>query len=257
MPFTISHAAAALPVHALDKRLPLAALMVGTMAPDFAFFLPWGIYRHDTHTPAGLFTFCLPAGLMAWLYYVLVLERPTIGFLPDVWRKRIRHSGALDTRALFMASLALLLGSVTHLAWDAFTHSAPLAQAVPALRSNLFKGSGAYLPVYFVLQVLSSLFGLVALAIWAWRIRRKPLAPAAEVVPELAPHVSNDELYLAVLLISVVSVAVGFFGAEWRGSLFHMLVGMMWGVAVGWSVLAVAVRFRSRTIRIFAQPDAD
>jgi hypothetical protein len=39
--------------------------------------------------------------------------------------------------------------------------------------------------------------------------------------------------------------------------MLDMLIGMMWGAAVAWSVLAVAIRFRSRPLRIFAQPDAD
>lgn len=258
MPFTISHAAAALPVHALGQsRLPLAALMVGTMAPDFVFFLPWDIYRTDTHSLAGLFSFCLPAGMFAWLYYVLLLERPTLAFLPDDWRTRIQPTGALGVRALFGAAISILLGSLTHLAWDAFTHATPLGEAIPALRDSLFGAGGPHVPVYFVFQVLSSVFGLVVLAAWAWRIRKKPLAPADEVVAELTPRVSNDERYLAVLFIAVVSIAGGFFGAESMGSLFHMLIGMMSGAAAAWSMLAVAVRFRSRTLRIFTQADTD
>lgn len=258
MPFTISHAAAALPVHALgNRRLPLAALMVGAMAPDFAFFAPWEIYRTDTHNLAGLFSFCLPAGLIVWLYYVLLLERPTIAFLPDAWRTRIKPSGALGARALLMAAIAILLGSASHLAWDAFTHAAPLGEAIPALRNSLFGASGPHVPVYFVFQVLSSVFGLVVLAAWAWRIHKKPSVADDEVVAALTPRVSNDERYLAVLFISVVCIAGGLFGSVLMGNPFHMLIGMMWGVAVAWSMLAVAVRFRSRTIRIFTQTDAD
>ena len=257
MPFTISHAAAALPVKALNKRLPLSALMVGSMAPDFAFFLPWGIDRHDTHSLAGLFTFCLPAGLIAWLYYVLILERPTLGFLPDAWRTRVQSTGALGAHALLIAGIAVLLGAATHLAWDAFTHAAPLGNVIPALHDDLSASDGIYLPVYFVLQVVSSVFGLVVLATWAWRIRDRTAVPRDEAIVELMPRVSNDERYLAVLFLGIACVAGGFLGAVREGSLFLMLIGMMSGVAVGWSALAVAIRFRSRTLRIFAQTNPD
>ena len=38
MPFTVSHAAAVLPLHRLSNhKLPLTALMVGSMAPDFGY----------------------------------------------------------------------------------------------------------------------------------------------------------------------------------------------------------------------------
>lgn len=261
MPFTISHAAAALPVHALGKsRLPLAALMVGSMAPDFAFFVPWGVSRHDTHTLAGLFTLCLPLGLLVWLYYVRLLERPTLAFLPDAWRTRVRPSGELNLRNVLLAAVAVLAGSMTHLAWDAFTHSTPLADTLPALRDNLLGTQGAYLPVYFVLQVLSSVFGLVVLAVWAWRIRSRPELPPHECVAGLTPRVSHDERYLAVLFIAASAVVIGLLNVSREGgypSLFHLLVGMMAGAGVGWSALAAGVRFRSRTLRLFAQPDAD
>ena len=36
MPFTVSHAAAVLPLQRLG--LPLTALMIGSMAPDFGYF---------------------------------------------------------------------------------------------------------------------------------------------------------------------------------------------------------------------------
>ena len=55
-----------------------AALMIGSMSPDFAYFLPVGLARGSTHNLTGIVSFCLPAGLALWLLFVRVLERPTI-----------------------------------------------------------------------------------------------------------------------------------------------------------------------------------
>ena len=69
MPFTVSHAAAVLPLK--NSRLPLAALMVGSMSPDFAYFLPAALSaRTASHSLPGIFLFCLPAGLCIWQLFV-------------------------------------------------------------------------------------------------------------------------------------------------------------------------------------------
>jgi Domain of unknown function (DUF4184) len=67
MPFTLSHPAAAVVFWPLVRRkqLPLSALAIGSMLPDFEFFIHlrpidlWG------HSLIGFVTFCLPVGLLA------------------------------------------------------------------------------------------------------------------------------------------------------------------------------------------------
>lgn len=262
MPFTISHAAAALPLRSLT-RLPLAALMIGSMAPDFAFFVP-DIVRYQTHTVPALFWFCLPTGLMAWLFFVLVLERPSIAFLPDAWRLRSQPSDRLSARSVLMAAAGILLGAASHLAWDAFTHEySSVTHALPVLRESVLDSPGARLPVYFVLQVLSSVFGLVVLAAWALRIRHRPLIPATQVVPELTPQVSVFERSLAVLVLAVSSGLVAYLSGTRHGealshsSLFYLLVGGMAGAALGWTLVVIALRVRSRLARDLMQPGAE
>ena len=64
MRLTIAHAAAVLPLRQFGKlRLPLVALMIGSMSPDYAYFLPGDLDRVDTHSFAGLFYFCWPVSL--------------------------------------------------------------------------------------------------------------------------------------------------------------------------------------------------
>jgi hypothetical protein len=71
MPFTISHAAAVLPLS--RTGLPLAALMIGSMSPDFAYFLParTGLLSHSV---PGLFKFCWPSALAGVGVFVQLLE---------------------------------------------------------------------------------------------------------------------------------------------------------------------------------------
>jgi Domain of unknown function (DUF4184) len=264
MPFTISHAAAALPIHSLTRsRLPLAALMVGSMAPDFAYFLPGGFGRVDTHSAVGVFQFSLPIGLLVWLYFVALLERPTLAFLPEAWRLRLKPT-PLNLRTLLLAAIGVVAGAFSHLVWDAFTHSStPVVEAIPALRTMLFQAEGVPVRVYFVLQVLSSAVGLTILLAWANGIRKRPLLPRDEVVPALAPAVSAFERLLALAFMAASSAAMGFFyvtlddGLAGNSTLFLLLIGGMTGVALSWSLLAVALRFRSRGARWFAETNAE
>jgi hypothetical protein len=264
MPFTISHAAAALPIGVLSKsRLPLAALMIGTMSPDFAYFLPLEYSRLETHGLVGLFSFCLPVGLAAWLFFVTVLERPTLAFLPDAWRTRIPRS-VLTAREMVMAALAIILGALTHLLWDGFTHSStPLTESFPGLRDNYLDVAGLHIPVYFVLQIASSVFGLMVLGFWVLGIRRRPQLPRDERVPPLAPVVNDFERYLALMFMGATACATGLFRVAWfgdvpaRAAVFLVLTGGMIGAAIAWSLLAVALRLRSRSLRLTGQPDSD
>src|SRR5215212_1569962 len=135
MPFTVSHAAAVLPIYRLGQhQLPLTALMVGSMAPDFGYFFSFEASRALTHSFAGLFIFALPVGMFVWLFYVAVLEKATITLLSDRWHTRFAHTGAITPSLVASAAVAIILGAVTHLLWDAFTHRATfVTNALPVL----------------------------------------------------------------------------------------------------------------------------
>ena len=79
MPFTFSHPAAVLPLlRPLGRFGSLSALVIGSMAPDFSFIVPMGLSRAQTHAPAALLTYCLPAGLLAYLVFHRVLKLPLL-----------------------------------------------------------------------------------------------------------------------------------------------------------------------------------
>ena len=100
-----------------------------------------------THSFSGLFIFALPAGLAVWLFYVAVLEKATITLLSDRWHTRFAHTDALTAPLIGRASIAIVLGAVTHLLWDAFCHRATfVTKAFPVLL-NPTPGI-SWLPIY-------------------------------------------------------------------------------------------------------------
>lgn len=80
MPFTLCHPAVVLPLHeAARRRTSLSALAIGSMAPNFVYCFSLGVSGGFTHSLAGVFLYCLPAGLVALLFLAagrrLMLER--------------------------------------------------------------------------------------------------------------------------------------------------------------------------------------
>ena len=252
MPFTISHAAAVLPLG--KTRLPLAALMIGSLSPDFAYFLPVELARTSTHNLNGILLFCLPVSLVLWLLFVRVLERPTLELLPAAWRERVPRSDPLSWRGLCFAGIAVIVGAITHVVWDAFTHAHTfVTNAFPAMHAEAFRIYGSPVRVFFILQVLSSIFGLLALAWWARGLRHS----AIRVAPATGSHgaLSDRARIAAFAAIVAVSVVTGLASyavnadelIEYR--FFRMLIGGMTGWLLGWCFVAVVINRAMRPAR--------
>jgi len=168
MPFTPSHMAAALPL----LRTPLlpAALVVGTMAPDIPYYLPLFVSRELTHSLLGWVTIDLALGVVGALAWWFVLREALVDLLPRAIGTRIprvertawRPAGWGWPLTVAVLLLSVLIGAATHLLWDSFTHPGWLVDRVPLLRAPL-----GPLLVEKWLQHLSTIAGLVILAVWA------------------------------------------------------------------------------------------
>jgi uncharacterized protein DUF4184 len=249
MPFTISHAAAVLPLR-FFPRLPLAALMIGSMSPDFAYFLPGNLDRLATHDFAGLFWFCWPLALAAWLVYVHVLEAPTVALLPARWHNRFAPSDrGVSWRALWFASLAVIVGAVTHDAWDAFTHwNTVITGNFPIFYTKVFPFRHGHLRVFHVLQYLSSVVGLVVLAGWA---ARRPFDASMARAPMLETSVTGRVLALSLMLLTAVALAVASYWMHpdfFERPVFYVAVDGMLGWLLAWCVVALAIHWRARVL---------
>jgi hypothetical protein len=179
MPFTISHAAAVLPfARPLARWRLLSATVIGSMVPDFGFLMLWRPARVDTHSAVGLVTFCLPVGLSTFWVFQQLLKGPIMAVLPNATYARWRNSeppadiGSL--KQWVYASCAVLIGAVTHLVWDGFTHEgARGVRMLPVLDDPIVDIAGHHLVGARLLQDLSSLAGLIiVLAIVGYGLRR-------------------------------------------------------------------------------------
>jgi hypothetical protein len=250
VPFTISHAAAVLPLHRWSThRLPLSALMIGSMAPDFGYFFSHDASRQLTHSFSGLFIFALPAGLFVWLFYVYVLEKATITLLSDRWHTRFAHTDAITLPLVARAAIAIVLGAATHIVWDAFTHRGTfVTNAIPLLNGPT-PGFG-WLPIYHLLHGLSTVAGLVILAYWARHLQRQPARSL------IRPYrVSDQALTWSRWFLLVATLAAGllewlpYAQARYDAQAFSLAVGSMSGLFIAWCCVALGMRIHSRRRR--------
>jgi hypothetical protein len=166
MPFTISHAAAVLPFSRLLARWRvLSAAVIGSMVPDFGWFMPWRPTRFETHSADALLTFCLPVGLAVYWLFQLVIRTPIFELLPSGAYARWRSSQApADYKSLkqwLLAACGVLVGAITHLVWDAFTHQGARGlKLLPSLEDSAVEISGHRIAGPVLLQDANSLIGL-------------------------------------------------------------------------------------------------
>lgn len=206
MPFTFSHPAGALPLRRLlGRHASLSALVIGSMTPDLGFILPLDLARSDTHGLPALFLFCLPAGLLTYLIYHLLLKAPLLHLFPPRVQERLVLPAALPRAPWRAVLLSLLCGALTHIGWDAFTHpGTPVVTAIGLLRLPVGTFAGYPVQVFNVLQHASSIAGLGLLAFW-WRrwLRTAPRAAAP------ARSVSAAARQAAVAAIAAIPLLYG------------------------------------------------
>ena len=251
MPFTLSHAAAALPFR--RTRLIMSALVVGCFAPDFEYFL--GIHGGFGHTLRGIFVFDLPVALaVLWLFHRYAKE-PLAACLPQGTRERLHPRPLpIDSVSRFaMVIVSILVGIATHMLWDSFTHPRYWLYAhwrflSETVRIPLFGDR----PWFAVFQYISSVLGLLVILLWwvQWQRNTPPQRPR----PEEQELLTHDRLAVAcalaiALLAAVVHAVVSGIPHGVTGSQKFMTIAVVTGLTVFWGevILYGLVRNRNRS----------
>ncbi|MFF9396431.1 DUF4184 family protein [Streptomyces griseoluteus] len=191
MPFTLSHAAAVLPAVRRDGtgRGPLvpAVLVAGSFAPDLTYYaagvrpeaMEFGTF---THSFTGVLTVDV---LISWALVALwlLVREPLVALLPGPWQPRpaaLLRCGA--PRAGVRAGAAVwwyvsaVLGGITHVVWDAFTHHDRWGTDLVPVLTRVVAG----FPLFQWLQYGTSALAAVGIAVFLVRAVRS--APAGEPV---------------------------------------------------------------------------
>lgn len=176
MPFTFSHPAIVLPLTFLPRQwFSLTGLVIGSLTPDFEYFLRMRIQSDYSHTISGLFWFDLPLGiLLAFIFHNIVRDN-LFDNLPTILSSRLTKFKQFDWNNYFkknwlVVAISVLIGAASHIFWDSFTHDhGYFVQTIPAL-TNTVDILGRHVQTLKILQHSSTLLGGLVIAFALFKI---------------------------------------------------------------------------------------
>ena len=198
MPFTLAHPAIVLPL--IRKKLPWissTAIIIGSLTPDFEEFLFFNDRKNWGHTWLGVFWFDLPVGFCMMFLYHNWVKKIFLPFLPAYITKRIGKYRDFNWNKYFFANipgimLSLIIGVMSHLLWDAFTHM-NLLHPHGLDSSEYLKDAQKYWP----LQAISSIAGMVYCAYVFHRRHISNLPPSNSIeTKKLRPYYWIGSIFL-------------------------------------------------------------
>lgn len=265
MPFTLSHAAAVLTVVRTDGsgRGPLvpAVLVAGSFAPDMTYYAASVLddamaFGDVTHSFLGVFTVDV---VVAWALVGLwlLVREPLVALLP---RARQGRTAALTRcgapRARVSRSLLLrwyasaVLGSLTHVVWDAFTHLDRWGMRLFPVLGETVAGS----PLYWYLQYGGSAVAAVVIALFLVSALRR--TPAAEPVgvPALS---ARDRWWAAAVIGGCALIAAVRRATRWwdywgpRAKPYELIPTVCFGAGAG---LVLGLLLYATAVRLWRRP---
>ena len=176
MPFTFSHPAIILPLTYLPRKwFSLTGLVIGSLTPDFEYFLRMRIKSNYSHTIDGLFWFDLPLGLLlAFIFHNIVRDSLFNNLLPFL-KSRFSTFKQFDWNRHFkqnwiVVTISIIIGAASHIFWDSFTHDhGYFVQTIPALQNSV-DFLGRQIPILKILQHSSTLLGGLVIAFATYKL---------------------------------------------------------------------------------------
>lgn len=165
MPFTFSHPAIVLPLTILPRQwFSLTGLVIGSLTPDFEYFIRMRVQSNYSHTVYGLFWFDLPLGLLLTFIFHNIVRDSLFNNLPTIFKSRLANFNLFDWNSYFKQNwfvvlVSILVGAVSHLFWDSFTHdNGYFVRTISAL-TNVVDLFGRQIPTFKILQHTSTFLG--------------------------------------------------------------------------------------------------
>jgi hypothetical protein len=156
-----SHALAVLPLKIRWPRyLDGVALVVGSAVPDAAYSVAGVFSVPETHALPALLWWCLPVGIVATVA-IRWAAAPVAVHLPRFGAFDLPAYGVLGAVRYrwYVTGCSILIGALTHLFWDGFTHDPAGVHGAVARIPVLVQPGPFGRPWWYLLQQASTLCG--------------------------------------------------------------------------------------------------
>lgn len=229
MPFTISHAIVAYPVHHLARRkIRVMPVVIGSMSPDFPYLLLMTPVHAPGHSVPGVLIYCLlPALLLLALWYRW-LEKPIVNLLALPQAKI-----SFNISEVLLIILGVLIGAYSHVLWDATSH----AYGYFVHNSEFWHSEVFGLPLYKLNQYGSGVLGLSGLVFWYAKLKAKSQEAIELPQIKMACVIYTCSILFFVLAANLLHDAAGLSYIAVRSA-----IGLINGIIIGSVIYALCVR---------------
>lgn len=241
MPFTPGHPAIILPL-IRSPYFSATGLIIGSMSPDFEYFFRMSVLGTHGHTKLGLFYFDVPVTVGLSFLFHMVVKANLINNLPLFLQKRFQDTLDLDFVTYFGKNWGIFLvsaaaGAASHIFWDSFTHN---HRFFVRLFSEVYDNTyvpfrGANYPLFYVLQQVSTLVGLSAVALYILMVN------TVRTTGTSRPRIGY---WLMVLAIAIAIIRLRFFIQPSDYELGNVVVSGISGLMAG-TVLCGFINFKN------------
>lgn len=168
MPFTFAHPAIVLPFLKIrTSYISASCLIIGSITPDFEYFLTMKATGRYSHTITGAFALDLPIAFSLVLIFHSLIKGPFIVNMPEYFHQRLTRLNEFNFIQNFRKNsigyiVCLMIGIFSHILWDSFTHINSYGVNRFDELSRLVNISGLPTwPLYRYLQHLSTVGGVL------------------------------------------------------------------------------------------------
>ena len=232
MPFTFSHPAIILPLLE-HRKISATALVVGSMSPDFEYFFRMKMQSEISHSFLGILLIDFPLGFLVMCVFHGIIKNSLIDHLPSFFKARLQLLKNNNwfiylKNNVLVVCMSFIIGAISHLFWDSMTHwDGYIVQRVAFLNAPILN-----IPIYKLMQHLSSIVGLAILLHFIYRLTVLPTTPTTEPM----------KYWMAVTLITSVILALRFsFGLQLQ-EIGSLIVSVLFSGMIALTVVGLSYK---------------
>ncbi|MEK4351985.1 DUF4184 family protein [Paenibacillus sp. FSL R5-0475] len=234
MPFTFAHPIFALPFkYVKPKYFSTTGLILGSMSPDFEYFIMLEPYQSIGHSITGLFLQAIPLCVILAVIFHVIVKEILVLHLPSNYNIDQRAYNTLskwrlNPKGWVVFILSVIIGFLTHVFIDGFTHfNGYFVERYSPLRDLMIYN----FPLYKILQHSFSAFGLIMLT---WMIISS-LYRHHETITTI-PAVSTKQkivFWTLVVVVAVVLSSIKLFFSSSGNIIGILVVSPITGICLG------------------------
>ena len=242
MPFTPAHTAIVLPL-LRSRSFSATGLIVGSVSPDFEYFLKLSVNSSYSHTVVGMFYFDLPIAAFIAVVFHQIVKRNLVRNLPGFIQRRMQPLLSLDFLSYLRENYVVfgysaLVGIASHLFWDSFTHNNTIiVESLPIYRGTYIPFQGVRYPLFYALQHISTAIGLTAVIFYVAMLR----------VDDAVQTNSVSLIYWLTIFVIAIAVVAIRFALRYDEHEGNWVVTAMSGLMIGF-VCCGLINFKTPTI---------